>query len=273
MSEEGDQRFVRYLSHFLVSLGCVSISSRLIPPSKEQKFFTSGFILEVGGTWYFVTAGHVLNDIATYIRSWPDLEHKFVLYASFGTFTIRTGLLEFAYREPVFCEDLPSGLDFGAIRLTPSEQQTLRQIGVFPVEERYWDQPVPSQFRDFALLGLPLQNMDLETPREAGFQPVYLRVEPTTDLPETYVKMTDPMRFFKIMGPVDPGLDIEGMSGCPVFAFHKPDGSDDIKALVIAMQSSWFASRRVIATSDLRNAGELLRMKSVAVLPKGNPGA
>lgn len=261
MAEGPDERFVRYLSHWLVSLGCISVSSKLILPSKEHKFFTSCFVMEIEGRWCIVTAGHVLNKIDEYVKSWTNLTHRFVLYDSFGTFTTRVGLMEFDYREPVMREDRPSGLDFGAILLTPSEQATLRGHGVFAVEEPYWNQDLPPRFQEFALLGLPLQNMKLDNPGEAGFQPVYLRVEPTSDLPGDYKQHTDPVHYFKVMEPSRPDLDIEGMSGCPVFAFHKPIGSDDYKTIIFAMQNSWFKNRRVLAASSLRFAGNLLRQR------------
>ncbi len=259
MEQDSEIRFVNYLSHFLVSLGCISISSRLITPAREQKFFTSAFVMELEGVWYLVTAGHVLNRIKAYVEGWRDLLHEFVIFPSFGTFTIPAGLQRFAYRDPVFCEVRDSGLDFGAIRLTPTEQGWLQQIGVLPVEERFWNQTLPDEFDDYALLGLPTQDMELDRQGEASIQPVYIRVEPTDDLPEDYAGYTDPMHFYRIMEPTRPDLDIEGMSGCPVFAFHKPAHSDDVKTIIFAMQSSWFRSRKVIATSSLRFAGNLLR--------------
>jgi hypothetical protein len=66
------------------------------------------------------------------------------------------------------------------------------------------------------------------------------------------------MRYFKIMEPSPPNLDIAGMSGCPVFAFWERPGKD-MKALVCAMQSSWLKNRRVVATVDLRVACQQLR--------------
>ncbi len=256
--DDADARFVRYLSHFLVSLGCVSVSSRLIPPAKEHKFFTSGFVIEVGGEWYLVTAGHVLNAIAEYRRTQPDLIHDFVIFSGFGTFATDRELTRFAYRDPVYCVDRPEGLDFGAIKLTPAERSRLTLNGVMAVEERYWDQPLPTEFSDYALLGLPFQNMELTTPGEAGFQPVYLRVSSLPDKPDEYAVHSDPMRYFRVMEPSRPDLDIKGMSGCPVFAFRQQEGKD-IQALVCGVQSSWFARPRITAATDLRFAASLLR--------------
>jgi hypothetical protein len=263
-----DRRFVSYMGHFLVSLGCISVSSKLIPPAKEQKFFTSGFVIEVNGDWYLVTCGHVLNKIRTYIDSWPQLTHTFVIYSGMGTFAINRELVRFNYREPDFCVDRNEGLDFGAIKLTPSERATLSSNSVIVVEERYWDQDLPLEFSKFAEMGLPLQNMDLDTPGQAGIQPVFLRVEPTGVEPE-YAHHTDKMRYFKIMEPSRLGLDIEGMSGCPVFAFWERPGKD-MKALVCAMQSGWLLpKKRVLATVDLRFACQQLR-DAVGTKPAGS---
>jgi hypothetical protein len=143
MQQDSDIRFVNYLSHFLVSLGRISVSSSAIPPAKEQKFVTSGFAMDLEGIWYLVMAGHVLERIKVYVDSWRDLIHEFAIFPSFRTYTIRAGLQRFAYRDSVFCEDHESGLDFGVIRLTRAEQALLQQIGVLPVRERVWNQNLP----------------------------------------------------------------------------------------------------------------------------------
>lgn len=256
--DETDARFVNYLSHFLVSLGCVSVSSRLIPPATEQKFFTSGFVIEVLGDWYFVSAGHVFNEIATYRRSWPHLHHQFVIFSGFGTFAATRELVRFDYREADFCVDRPEGLDFGAIKLTGGERAHLSANSVLAVEERVWDQSLPASFSDFALLGLPYQNMELTTPGEAGIQPVYLRLEALASKPAQYAAHTDPMRYFKVMEPSRPDLNIKGMSGCPVFAFEQRPGQD-VRAVVCGVQSSWYSGPRITAATDLRFAANLLR--------------
>lgn len=256
--EERERRFVNYLSHFLVSLGCVSVSSRLIPPAVEHKFFTSGFVIELEGEWYLVSAGHVFNDIATHRNGHPELIHDFVIFSGFGTFATDRELARFRYRDPVFCVDRPAGLDFGAIKLTSGERSQLKLNAVQAVEERVWNQDLPPDFADFALLGLPFQNMQLTTPGQAGFQAVYLRVHSLPSKPSQYASQSDPMRYFQVMEPSRPDLDIAGMSGCPVFAFRQGNG-EDVKAVVCGVQSSWYSKPRITAATDLRFAANLLR--------------
>ncbi len=258
MSEdEEDIRFVTYMSHFLVSLGCISVSSKLIPPSTERKFFTSGFVIELNGEWYLVTCGHVFSAIRQYIASQSQLIHTFVIHSGMGTFAIDRELVRFNYREPVFCVERSEGLDFGAIKLTSSERAMLSRNSIIAVQERVWDQELPPQFSRFAELGLPLQNMDLDKAGQAGIQPVYLRVEPATGVEPQYAHQTDKMRYFKVMEPSRPGLDIVGMSGCPVFTFWERPGQD-VQVIVCAMQSSWLRTKRILATVDLRYAGQQL---------------
>lgn len=256
--DQEDLRFVNYMGHFLVSLGCISVSSKLIPPATEKKFFTSGFVVELDGDWYLVTCGHVFNAIKQYIAGHPQLIHTFVVYSGMGTFAINRELVKFDIREPDFCVDRHEGLDFGAIKLTPSERTTLSANSVIAVEQQYWDQDLPPEFSKFAELGLPLQNMDLNTPGQAGIQPVFLRVEPAAGVEPEYAHQTDKMRYFKVMEPSRPDLDIVGMSGCPVFAFWERSGKD-MKALVCAMQSSWLPAKRIVATVDLRFACQQLQ--------------
>jgi hypothetical protein len=246
------------MGHFLVSLGCISVSSKVMPPATERKFFTSAFVMELNGDWYLVTCGHVFNDIRSYLESQPQLTHTFVIHSGMGTFAIDRELVRFDYRQPDFCVDRPEGLDFGAIKLMPGERAILSGNSIIPVQQRVWDQELPQQFSKFAEFGLPLQNMNLDTPGQAGIQPVFLRVEPYSGVEPQYARQTDPMRYFKVIEPSRVDLDIAGMSGCPVFAFREKPGHD-VQAIVCAMQSSWLRSRRIVATVDLRFAGDQLR--------------
>ncbi len=261
--DEEDLRFVNYLSHFLVSLGCISVSSKVIPAAQEQKFFTSGFVVELNGEWYLVSCGHVFNRIGMYIASYPQLTHTFVIHSGMGTFAIDRELVRFNYREPEFCVERREGLDFGAIKLTSSERNILSRNGILVVEERYWDRELPAKFSKFAELGLPFQDMDLDTPGQAGIQPVYLRVEPSVGIEPQYAHQTDAMRYFKVMEPSRADLDIKGMSGCPVLAFCEEPGQN-VKALVCAMQSTWLPAKRILATVDLRFACQQLRAALIA---------
>lgn len=255
---EEDLRFVNYMSHFLVSLGCISVSSKLLPPSTERKFFTSGFVIELDGDWYLVSCGHVFNQIRQHVNGHPQLIHTFVIHTGMGTFAIDRELVRFDYREPIFCVDRDEGLDFGAIRLTHSERAMLSRNGIFVVEERIWDQELPPSFSEFAEIGLPLQNMELDIPGQAGIQPVYLRIEPTTEIEAPYDSHTDRMRYFRVMEPSRSDLHVAGMSGCPVFAFRERPGQD-MQVIVCGMQSSWLSRKRILAAVDLRYAAQQLR--------------
>src|SRR5687768_1717651 len=101
--DEQDLDFVRYMGRFLVSLGCISVSSRLIPPATERKFFTSGFVIELNGDWYLVTCGHVFDSIRKYIARQPQLIHTFVIHSGLSKFAIDRELVRFNYREPDYC--------------------------------------------------------------------------------------------------------------------------------------------------------------------------
>src|SRR3954471_17505363 len=98
--DEQDLDFVRSMGHFLVSLGCISVSSKLIPPATERKFFTSGFVIELNGDWYLVTCGHMFDGIRRYAVAYPQLTHTFVIHAGLGKFAIDRELVRFNYREP-----------------------------------------------------------------------------------------------------------------------------------------------------------------------------
>jgi hypothetical protein len=270
MIEEVDpQAFLNYMCRFLVSIGCNSTP----PPNlslADRKFFTSGFVLELSGQWYYVSSGHVFDSIAGYIDRHSGYSHTFVIHGGMGTHAVNKAAIEFTYQKPVFSVDRASGLDFGAIRLPPSVRQYLEDNAIIPVREVMWDHELAAGFSNYFAIGLPRLHMTLDSPRYASIQPVYLRLDSTNNIEPQYRLFTDRMRYFRVPAEGDLNLDLEGMSGCPVFALRENSGAD-AEVAVCALQSSWLPGKRFLAAVDLRSAASelrsFLRLNAVTACP------
>src|ERR1700710_2916092 len=55
-----DALFMKHVGRHIVTLSCGQVSPG---SSKEKIWVFSGFIAEVRGVWFYVTAGHILRDI------------------------------------------------------------------------------------------------------------------------------------------------------------------------------------------------------------------
>src|SRR5262245_22936772 len=77
---------VSFLARHLVSLTVIGPKvdqhSRVI--SGRQTYGYSGFVIEFLGEWFFLTAGHVLNEIRETLRACPNGEVRLFLLDSFG---------------------------------------------------------------------------------------------------------------------------------------------------------------------------------------------
>lgn len=249
---------VEYLSHFLLSLGCISNrKSPIITLEAEKKFFTSAFMMQVSDRYFLVTAGHVIYDIRTYVEEWKQYEHLQVVFPSLGKYSTPTNPIAFPLRDPTLCVDASTGLDFAALEMSQFEAAAFRTAGVIPVYEDTWMAGIPSGFDHFALLGIPTSHIDTSIPGKARIQTVLHRIELTEDIPSAFKYYTDENYFFKLMEPVEPDIELEGMSGGPIFAFNESTG----KMLIVGIQSSWVKSSKTLAVTNLKQAGLLIKNK------------
>jgi hypothetical protein len=256
MTEDQEKEFVRYLCRHLVSLGCVHAPRIVTAQNPERKFFTSGFVMVLKDRWLLVTAGHVLEQINQLMRTSPERSYRFILADLFGIHASFSDPIPFEYRKPVCAgHDEDSGLDFAALELNLIERSLLEKNGVMPLYERNWKEQAGVQFTGYGMVGLPYQNMDLDKPNVAIVQPVFLRVFPIAEPPDALKKHTVPMLYAEIKeAPSD--LEIEGMSGCPVFGFV--EGKGDLQYYFVALQSGWLRKRRVIFAPLMSYLGSLL---------------
>ena len=63
--------FFRTVGPHFVTLSCVHR-----PPGKteEKRFVFSGFLIEAGGVWFYVTAGHIVKDIRASLGSGGEFD-------------------------------------------------------------------------------------------------------------------------------------------------------------------------------------------------------
>jgi hypothetical protein len=106
-------------------------------------------------------------------------------------------------------------------------------------------------------LGFPRQAMILDDPTHAHVKPFYISLERLADPPPAMSHHSVPMFYGRISNP-PAGLDIRGMSGCPIFGFAH-DGRGGASYYFLTIQSSWLPDSKIICACQMPFLGGLIR--------------
>jgi hypothetical protein len=105
---------VSFLARHLVSLSIIApkVDQERQVTSGRQIYGYSGFVIEFLGEWFFLTAGHVLNEIRDTLRAWPNGEVRVFLLDSFGIDATTDLPVQIDFEPPAYCQ-ARSRLPFG----------------------------------------------------------------------------------------------------------------------------------------------------------------
>jgi hypothetical protein len=242
---------MREIGRYLVGM-CFLARRKMIvgdPKNQVQPFFCSGFIMEFKGGWYWITAGHILQDIATSQKKPEIVVETFRLVDHYGSGVIDKNAIPFNF-EPAwkhFEHDDSLGLDYGAVQLGKLEQLALAKNNIKVLPMAAWQQILGKEWDEFFMYGLPTDSIEItKTPNAKGLDvrgkadPSLIHVEkfegdlsslPSTQFPRFYGKLSENW----------PEGEIDGMSGGPVFGFNTRTGEYG----VMAIQSGWLDQRRI----------------------------
>ena len=232
--QEAFRDFGRYL---------VGLSWRDTQPQPPRAFFVSGFIMEFGGNWYWVTAGHIVRDIETVLsRGKAD---NFRLIDTYGH-AVDHNPVPFDYPSAWKTSryDEAEGLDFAAVQLGDMERQALERNGVRPVTEAEWRAADHRRYGEFVMLGLPTDSVERATTTDAIFgraDPSMIHAAQLSPVPQEFV--TPSPRLIAAISQEWPDGSPDGMSGGPVFGIDAATGRE----VVVAVQSHWHRTTRTIA--------------------------
>lgn len=219
----------------------------------------SGTLILVEDNVFFLTAGHILKDLDE-VRKRTDIKiTSAVLADTFGHKRISNLPIPFDLNSAhlIHIDDDNEGLDFGVIPLSPYYVRLLAKNGVISLQEENWVHQQNVRFDAHAMLGFPeeFSSKQVNDAGEAIVSPTMFRVHRQDALPEDSRKTS----YERFVGKIDrdnPIQSVKGMSGGPIFGF-KIDG-DDIRYWVVALQSSWNPSTRIVYGCPLPTLASLL---------------
>ena len=218
-----------------------------------QPCVCSAFVMKVRGVWCLVTAGHVLDGIEAERSAGLQLV-SFRLWDGWAVGAQHTNYVPFDFFELPKIRVNQDGLDYGLILLRPLLVENLAANGVVPVGEEQYERDWPSEFHAYSMVGTPgtTVRLDRRGDRDTTLtQSAWIMHLERIDDPPAELVQPNARFYARILASDESpewtqiGGDISGMSGGPILGMRRD--ADGLHYWVVAVQSGWLASRRIIA--------------------------
>lgn len=247
------RRVARTVGKHFVTLSCVRH-----PPddSPEKVFVFSGFVVDVMGEWFYVTAGHILRDIRTALSSGCSFDVWRLDDQTAGNrFNGMAVPYEFDVDRWLVLRDDVTGLDYAAVHLDAFYRRQLEAGEVTAIANDAWSDHA-TEHDYWVLVGIPSESVDYDGKTIITARVVVSPLTPTKEpisagdkaLNQFYAKPIEGSeRFFN---------DPDGMSGGPVFALKKQE--EQWLYGVIGVQSAWYPTSKTLAICPFSSFGSAL---------------
>lgn len=208
------ERVARSVGRHFVALSYLKRS----PTSKKtQVLIFSGFIVDILGEWFYVTAGHTLEGIRQMIVDGFTFDTWRLDDQTAGN-QLGKIAIPFDFQLDHWCvlEDASVGLDYAAVHFGGIYRQQLEVGGVVPFTKQAWGDYITAH--DYwVLAGIPTESIS-EGATKITAQFAMLPLVPEKP-PHNAEKKAENQFFAKLMdGSEDVVNDIVGMSGGPIVA-------------------------------------------------------
>lgn len=238
---------LQFFCRHLIGL-CVTYRYKRASPEEADQFASySGTLITIDHGVFFLTAGHILQNLEAARSSADIVITSAVLADTFGLDTICNLPIPFDLKSArfFFIDDDGEGLDFGIIALTPYYVRLLAKNGVIALDEKNWIHQPALEFDFYFMLGFPDEFASKRVPDSGDVQvaPVMFPVRRLAAPPPD----RRPTQHPQFVGQLDQELrlqSVKGMSGGPILGFkHDAEG---MRYWVVALQSSWDPQRRIV---------------------------
>jgi hypothetical protein len=251
---DGDQYFLSLLCRHLVGICWVTreVGFDGEERGEQRSVCATAVAVESNGRWYLVTSGHIVQLIERIAADASQRITKATLFNAWARHGEATHdpLPIDLYRLKSYARyDRGEGVDFGMILLGDAHVAALTATGTVPISKHHVGVPSGRDVLQYWLLGLPEELQSQVSPPEGG---CCLEIEPNVfrvflrENPGCFFE-TDQPRLFGDVPPTVPLVDMNGMSGGPLFAFTR--GETGFDGWIAGLQSGWNPDARVVAAS------------------------
>lgn len=237
--------------HF-VTLSCVQQ-----PPSLPEKTIVfSGFVVDVSGEWFYVTAGHILRDIQTALAAGSRFDVWRLDDQTAGNrFNGRAVPYDFDIDQWLVIRDEETGLDYAAVHLSDFYRRQLEAGDVIAIGRKAWSDHV-TEYDHWVLVGIPSETVAYDGQMVITAKFVFVPLVPADEPALAEEKAQNQFYAKPIDGSEQHFNNADGFSGGPVFSLKKVDGQ--WLYWVIGVQSHWYRTNKIFAICPFSSLGFLL---------------
>jgi hypothetical protein len=253
MESDNQKSAVSFMSRHFVALACeYETINRDGSIHGRGTAVYSGFLMQIYGRTFWVTAGHCLKDeLDTNIDKGTLRVTGGGFLDYFGHEAAHRHIVPFTYEAHtgLYIEEPKNGLDFALLMLDELQEGNFAANKLVPITRENWIHQPRLTFDFYRMLGIPNSVFPDKTLEEVNILQAMIAVDrvtidevgeppPDADVP--------PDAWF--IGRLDPGAeikDIRGMSGGPIYGFRRDDAGN-LRYHAVALQSRWWDQSRTI---------------------------
>lgn len=210
----------------------------------------SGFVVEIAGEWFYITAGHIIRDIQRALDTGSTFD-VWRLGDQTAGHSFQDTAVPYAFDIANWCvvEDESLGLDYAAAHLGGLYRRQLEVGGVVPFGPDPWsDHTVPHDH--WALVGVPSESVAYDGKKIITARIVVAPLT-ETEAPLLAGAKAENQFYAKLVVDAEGILnDVDGMSGGPIVMLKYADNR--WKYSIIGVQSGWYRAQRTVAACPIR---------------------
>ncbi|MGA2617043.1 MAG: hypothetical protein ABSF26_05480 [Thermoguttaceae bacterium] len=267
-----DGDVVAFMSRHFVALTCHYNLSKPDGTTDHHVPVISGFLLELHGVFFWVTAGHCLKYLDKLLASEGVQVYGGSFMDGFGYGAVHKHALPFRYETGCgyYVTQLEHGIDFGLIALNGLQIRAFQANKVIAITRENWLHQRGLTFDFYKMRGIPKDRViksagpDGTISVNVGPLMVHVNRIGLDDLGEapSDAEAAPSDAWFLGQLPFECPIQVmEGMSGGPIYGFRHDD-KGRLSYHVVALQSRWWDRRRI----GIRLLGTFVRRGSVSAV-------
>lgn len=244
------QRFARTVGKHFVTLSCVQ---HPFSGEHEETLVFSGFMIDVKGEWFYVTAGHILSRIHTALEAGSSFDvWRFGDQTAGDRFKGTAVPYDFNSDTWLVLHDDNLGLDYAVVHIGDFYRRQLEAGGVEAIRKEAWSDHV-TDYDHWALVGIPSETVDYDGQTIITARVVISPLVPAEEPALAGNKVNNQFYAKPLDGSEALFKDADGLSGGPVFALKWV--SDQWRYSVIGVQSGWYRATKTLAICPFSSLG------------------
>jgi hypothetical protein len=257
-----EERVGKTVGKHFVSLSCLHKTA-----SGDQKVHVfSGFMVDVLGEWFYVTAGHILSDIQSALSNGSTFEVWRLGDQTAGNrFNGSAVPYAFDAEKWLVIQD-DKGLDYALTHIGWPYREQLEAGGVVALPRSVWADHL-LEHDHWALVGIPSETVSYDGVTNIHARFVMVPLTPLDQTPEQAGDRAQNQFYAKLSTDSEHVVrDVVGMSGGPVFSLKLVNGT--WRYHVIGIQSAWYPASRTLAICPFSTFAEEIERIVGEVLSK-----